>query len=388
MGVEEIRQTWVEIDLDALAYNIESIKEKAGKDRAIIGVVKADAYGHGAVQTAQVLEEHGVDIFAVATVKEAMELRDAGFDEKILILGITPKSCDEIVVNEKLIPVIGSYNDALALSQKAQELDKDVSVMLALDTGMGRIGFVLRNMEDIIAAEDEISEIFGLDRLNVEGVISHFSKADEADRSYTESQLEIFNQFYEKLSSDGYSLPFLTIANSAAIMEYPKAYFDGVRPGIILYGCYPSDEVHKENLDIKPVMSVRANIVYVKNLPNGSAVSYGGVFTADRDMRVATVGIGYADGYPRCISGKAEMLVDGHRVPVIGRICMDQCMIDVTDLPQACRGTQVTIMGRSGDDEISADELAGKAGTINYEILCDFGLRLDKRYIKKEEQQG
>jgi len=234
MGVEEIRQTWVEIDLDALAYNIDSIKEKAGKDRAIIGVVKADAYGHGAVQTAQVLEEHGVDIFAVATVKEAMELRDAGFDEKILILGITPKSCDEIVVNEKLIPVIGSYNDALALSQKAQELDKDVSVMLALDTGMGRIGFVLRNMEDIIAAEDEISEIFGLDRLNVEGVISHFSKADEADRSYTESQLEIFNQFYEKLSSDGYSLPFLTIANSAAIMEYPKAYFDGVRPGIIL----------------------------------------------------------------------------------------------------------------------------------------------------------
>ncbi len=388
MGVEEIRQTWVEIDLDALAYNIDSIKEKAGKDRAIIGVVKADAYGHGAVQTAQVLEEHGVDIFAVATVKEAMELRDAGFDEKILILGITPKSCDEIVVNEKLIPVIGSYNDALALSQKAQELDKDVSVMLALDTGMGRIGFVLRNMEDIIAAEDEISEIFGLDRLNVEGVISHFSKADEADRSYTESQLEIFNQFYEKLSSDGYSLPFLTIANSAAIMEYPKAYFDGVRPGIILYGCYPSDEVHKENLDIRPVMSVRANIVYVKNLPKGSAVSYGGVFTADRDMRVATVGIGYADGYPRSISGKAEMLVDGHRVPVIGRICMDQCMIDVTDLPQVCRGTQVTIMGKSGDDEISADELAEKAGTINYEILCDFGLRLDKRYIKKEEQQG
>lgn len=388
MGVEEIRQTWVEIDLDALAYNIENIKEKAGKDRAIIGVVKADAYGHGAVQTAQVLEEHGVDIFAVATVKEAMELRDAGFDEKILILGITPKSCDEIVVNEKLIPVIGSYNDALALSQKAQELDKDVSVMLALDTGMGRIGFVLRNMEDINAAEDEISEIFGLDRLNVEGVISHFSKADEADRSYTESQLEIFNQFYEKLSSDGYSLPFLTIANSAAIMEYPKAYFDGVRPGIILYGCYPSDEVHKENLDIRPVMSVRANIVYVKKLPKGSAVSYGGVFTADRDMRVATVGIGYADGYPRSISGKAEMLVDGHRVPVIGRICMDQCMIDVTDLPQVCRGTQVTIMGKSGDDEISADELAEKAGTINYEILCDFGLRLDKRFIKKEEQQG
>ena len=171
-------------------------------------------------------------------------------------------------------------------------------------------------------------------------------------------------------------------------MEYPKAYFDGVRPGIILYGCYPSDEVHKENLDIRPVMSVRANIVYVKNLPKGSAVSYGGVFTADRDMRVATVGIGYADGYPRSISGKAEMLVDGHRVPVIGRICMDQCMIDVTDLPQVCRGTQVTIMGKSGDDEISADELAEKAGTINYEILCDFGLRLDKRYIKKEEQQG
>ena len=385
MGVEDIRQTWVEIDLDALAYNIENIKEKVGSDPEIIGVVKADAYGHGAVQVAKLLKKHGVQSFAVATVKEARELRDAGISDRILILGITPKSCYEIIVREGFVPVIGSYNEALALSQAATAMDESASCMIALDTGMGRIGYVIREEEDIDAAEDEIDEIFGLDGLIVGGIISHFSKADEEDSRYTDKQLDIFNRFYEKLSADGYSLPFMTIANSAAIMEYPKAYFDGVRPGIILYGCYPSREVDRSLLDLKPVMSVKANIVYVKKLPEGSAVSYGGRFVADRDMRVATVGIGYADGYPRCISGKAEMLVNGHRVPVLGNICMDQCMIDVTDLPEVCKGTQVTIMGRSGDESITADDLAELSGTINYEILCDFGMRLDKKYIQAGE---
>jgi alanine racemase len=377
-----MRQTWVEIDLDALHYNIRQIREKTGGSAKLIGVVKADAYGHGAVRCAEVLKDEGVESFAVATIDEALELREAGIDGMIIILGLVPEICADTVVRYELTPVVSSYSSAVKFSEAAAREDTTVYCMIAVDTGMGRIGYRIGTSEEKQYASDEIRKIDELDSLRILGMISHFSTSDEADRSYTDKQLGLFNEFYEKLSADGTSLPYLTIANSAAVMDYPQAHYDAVRPGIILYGCYPSEEVDKSQLDLEPVMSVKANIVYMKTVPAGTSISYGRKFTTERESRIATIAIGYADGYSRALSGNVDVLVRGRRAPVVGNICMDQCMIDVTDIPDISPTDEVVIMGRSGDEQITAEELASKLGTINYEVLCDFGMRLRKVYLE------
>ena len=362
MYKESMRQTWVEIDLSALDHNIKEIKRVIGNNE-IIGVVKADAYGHGSVRCAEVLRDNGVKRFAVATIEEALELREAGFNESILILGLVPEDCTDIIIEQNLTIVVGSLDRAKKKSEIAVKRGAVIDCFIAIDSGMGRIGYRIETPLEKEFARTEIEEIDELEGLRINGMVSHFATSDEADSTYTNKQLS------------------LCIANSAAIMDYPKTHFDAVRPGIILYGCYPSEEVDKTRLDLKPVMSVKAYIIHIKTVPAGTSISYGRRFIADRESKIATISIGYADGYSRTLTGKAEVLVHGHRVPVVGSICMDQCMIDVTDVSGAAAGDEVVIMGRSGDDEISAEEIAGKIGTINYEILCDFGMRLHKIYI-------
>ena len=376
---ETMRQTWVEIDLGALENNIREIKEQVGSSE-IIGVVKADAYGHGSVRCAEIMRRNGIHHFAVATIDEALELRRAGIEDDILVLGLVPDMCADLVLRYNLTILLCSEERAEVFAEAARKAEREIQCMIALDSGMGRIGYRVETREEKEAACDAIERIDEMEGLRIIGLISHFSSSDEEDKNYTDRQLREFYDFYEMLASDGVGIGALTIANSAAVTDCSKTYFDYVRPGIILYGLYPSDKVCRDRLTLEPVMSVKANIVYLKTVPAGTAISYGRRFVTERESKIATISLGYADGYSRTLSGKAEVLVHGKRVPVVGNICMDQCMIDVTDIPDVSRCDEVVILGKQGEEEITAEELADKIGTIHYEILCDFGLRLPKVY--------
>jgi alanine racemase len=376
-----LRKTWVEIDLKALESNIVNIKKKLGDDVFITGVVKADAYGHGAVECAKVMRDTGVERFGVATITEGIELREAGITEPIVVLGLTPDECADQIVEYGLTPVICSIASARAVSAEAVREGKPVDGLVALDTGMGRIGYLLGADDEEERAAAEIAEMMELEGFNAIGIMSHFSSSDEESREYTDGQLAKFNEFIERLAGKGIEPDWITISNSGAVLDYPEAKFDVVRPGILLYGCYPSESVSKDEVRLTPVMSVKANIVFIKDVPEGVSISYGRKFTTERRSRIATISIGYADGYPRTLTGKAEVLIKGRRAKVVGSICMDQCMIDVTDIPDVKMGDEVVVMGTLGDEAITAEELAEKTGTINYEILCGFGMRLPKVYL-------
>lgn len=374
---EALRPAWAEINLNNLDFNIKQIKKKVGA-KEIIGVVKADGYGHGAVTVSKVLLENGVQSLAIATLQEAIALREGGVTCPIIMLGITPEMYVDTLFTYDIIPVTTSFENAAAISEAAQLAGKIAEIFIAVDTGMGRIGF-LPEEESV----NEILKISMLSNLKIKGMFSHFATADEKDKTYAEEQLAQYNLFYEKLSQAGIHIPHRTFANSAAIMEIPAAHFDAVRPGIILYGCYPSPEVDRNQLSIKPVMSVKANIVHLKTVSSGFSVSYGRRFTTERDSLIATLTLGYADGYPRYLSGKGRVIVNGVFAPVVGNICMDQCMIDVTDVPDVKLGDEVVLMGSQGGLTILADEIGEKTGTINYEIVCAFGQRLPKVYIQE-----
>ena len=373
---EALRSAWAEINLSNLDHNIKQVQKKIGA-RQIIGVVKADAYGHGAIAVSRILLENQVKFLAVATPQEAAVLREAGITCPIIMLGLTPEIYADTLLDLDIIPVTASYSNAAAISSAAETAGKVIEIFVIVDTGMGRIGF-LPNAESI----EEIKKINRLPNLKIKGLFSHFATADEKDKRNAENQLSLYNQFFKDLKQAGLNITFRSIGNSAAVMEIPDAYFDAVRPGIILYGCYPSDEVNRHQLSIKPVMSVKANIIYLKKVPAGYSISYGRRFTTDRESLIATLALGYADGYPRYLSGKGRVIVNGTYAPVVGNICMDQCMVDVTNVPGVRLGNEVVLMGSQGDLTIPADEIAKKTGTINYEIVCSFGQRLPKIYVK------
>ncbi len=377
MYKEAIRPVWAEINLSNLDYNIKNIKAKAA-GRELIGVIKADAYGHGSVEVAKVLRENGVKTFAIATLQEAITLREAGATEDIIMLGLTPDMYSDVIVKYNIIPVVCSSENAKSISDAAKAEGKTVSGLIAVDTGMGRIGYLA---EDPAAVED-VKKISALSNFKIKGMFSHMSTADAYDKTYSKGQEAKYNHFYEALKAAGVDVPFRTLANSASIMELPSIHFDAVRPGIILYGCYPSDEVDKNELSIKPVMSVKANIIHLKDVPVDFSVGYGRKFISKRPSRIATIALGYADGYPRPYSAQAKVLVNGVVAPIAGNICMDQCMIDVTDVPNVKVGDEVIIMGTDGKNTILADDIANATGTINYEIVCAFGQRLPKVYVK------
>lgn len=378
MYQEAKRAAWVEINLAHLDYNIKSIQRKVGPSVEIMGIIKADGYGHGAIPLAEILRQNGVNSFGVATLSEAIALREAGATETIVMLGLTPSEYADMLVQYDLTPVVMSSENAKIFSDAAQKASKIMEGYIAIDTGMGRIGY----LADDFSALDDIKKITVLSNFRVKGVFSHFATADAADKSFTHLQEEKFQAFVDALAHDGIKVPTRTFANSAAIMEVPTAHFDTVRPGIVLYGCYPSSEVDPDQLDIKPVMSVKANIIRLAKVPIGFSVGYGRKFIAQRESLIATLPLGYADGYPRPYSAFGWVLVGGKVAPLAGNICMDQCMVDVTDVPSVKEGDEVILMGSDGIHTILADDIALATGTINYEIVCAFGQRLPKVYIK------
>ncbi len=372
-----LRPARVEIDLAALDQNIKNIRAKAGK-AALIGVIKADAYGHGAVACAEVLRRNGCRTFAVATLEEAAHLRASGAGEEIIVLGLVPDAYADDAARLDVIPAVCSYENAAAFSAAAQRCGVLMQVLAAVDTGMGRIGY---QPEEVEKAAAEIQAMNRLPNLEVAGVFSHMSTADCADKSFSRLQEQRFNAFVAGLNARGAGVKMRTLANSASIMEIPSVLFEAVRPGIILYGLYPSGEVDRSQLALKPVMQVKANIVHIKDVPAGFSVGYGRRFISDRPSRIATVPVGYADGLPRPYSQAAQVIVRGKLAPAAGNICMDQFMVDVTDVPGVQTGDEVIIMGSDGVNTISADDIAAATGTINYEIVCAFGQRLPKVYL-------
>lgn len=372
----DFRPVWAEINLDNLVYNIKQIREKA-KSKELIGVVKADAYGHGAVEVAPVLLQNGATRLAVAVLTEGVELRKSGIKCPIMILGLTPETLSDDLIKYDIEPTVSSYEYALTLSNIAQSKGKTIKIHIAIDTGMGRIGF--------LPSEESIEEIYKISKLaniEIEGLFSHFCTADEADKSYSNMQFEKYNWFYEKLISKNIKINMRDMANSAAIMELPETHYDGTRPGIILYGYYPSKEVDKNQLSIKPVMTWKANVVHVKTLDKGEYIGYGRKFRTERKSIIATLPIGYADGYTRMMSGKAKVIINGKFAPVVGNICMDQCMIDVTDVGDVKPGDEVILMGSDGNLKFNADDMADILGTINYEVICMVSKRVPRVYIE------
>ena len=378
MYKEALRPVWAEINLSNLDYNIKNIKAKIG-DREMIGVIKADAYGHGSIKVAEVLRENGCKTFAIATLQEAITLRQAGAKEEIIMLGLTPDIYADTIVNYDITPVVCDSANAKAFSDAAAEAGKVVSGLIAVETGMGRIGYLAD--EPDYAVED-VKKIAALPNFKIKGMFSHMATADAFDKTYSHQQEAKYNKFYETLTAAGIDIPFRTLANSASIMELPTVHFDACRPGIILYGCYPSDEMDANPLSIKPVMSVKANIVHLKDVPAGFSVGYGRKYISEKPAKIATIALGYADGYPRPYSAQAKVIVNGVIAPIAGNICMDQCMIDVTDVPDVKVGDEVIVMGTDGKNTILADDIAKATGTINYEITCAFGQRLPKVYVK------
>ena len=382
MYKEALRPAWVEINLTAADYNIKKIKEKIGPDRKFIGVIKGDAYGHGVIQIAKVLRANGVNVFAVATLSEAIMLREAGAMEEIILLTILPDMYVDKIVKYNITPVVCSYENAKAISDAAEPNGVDVHGLVVIDTGMGRIGYMMESEEQMAAAADEVEKINGLSNFVVKGLFSHLATADQENKDFVKIQEEKYNRFTDILNERGIELSLKTLANSAAIINDVSAYHDGVRPGILMYGCYPSKYVERGEIDVKPVMSVRANIIQIKKVPEGFSCGYGRKFIAERESVIGTVGLGYADGLPRPYSAKGRVIVNGQYAPIAGTICMDQFMIDLTDVPGVELGDEVIIMGQSGNLSISAEDIADATNTINYEVLCAFGQRLPKVYVK------
>ena len=363
--------TCVRIDLDAIESNIDTIRKHTGVD--VMAVVKADAYGHGAVQVARLLQGKCA-FFGVSSILEAMELRQAGLDTPILILGHTPVSAFPALVKLNIRPTIFHYEDAVALSEEAQRQGKTAPFHFAVDTGMSRIGFQATEEEAAVCAE-----IAGLPGLLVEGIFSHFATADCADLTRARAQAARFDAFVEMLKHRGVKIPIRHLNNSAGLMNFGNHY-EMVRSGIVTYGMYPSSEVDPGLLSIRPALQWVSRVTHVKLLEPGREISYGGTFVTAKPTRVATVPVGYADGYRRSLSGRFHVLIRGKRAPILGRICMDQMMVDVTDIPDVALNDRVVLVGRSGEEEITMEQMADALDTINYEVVCGISRRVPRLY--------
>ena len=365
--------TYVKIDLDVIEANFNAIREKAGVD--VMAVVKADAYGHGAIQVTRLLQDKCA-FFGVSSILEAIELRQAGIYNPILILGHTPVSAFPVLVQAEIRPTIYHYDAALALSKAAMAQGKTAAFHIAVDTGMSRIGFQATE-----ESADICAQMAQLPNLHAEGLFSHFATADCADLSRSHAQAEKFDRFYEMLKERGVEVPIRHMDNSAGLMNFDNHYHM-VRSGIVTYGMYPSDEVDIKNLAIRPALQWISRITHLKTLPAGREISYGGTFVTTRETRVATVPVGYADGYRRSLSGKFYVLIRGKKAPILGRVCMDQMMVDVTDIPDVTPRDQVVLVGRSGDEEITMEQIAAAADSFNYEFVCGISRRVPRIYSR------
>lgn len=369
------------ISLDAVEENFRNMRANTNPKAKMIAVVKADGYGHGAVPVAKLVEDYDyIWGFAVATAEEAQILRKNEIQKPILILGYTFEEHFEMLVRLDIRPVVFKWDTAKALSEEAGRQGKTVTVHLGLDTGMSRIGFT-----DTKESIEVILEIAKLPNLKIEGLFTHFARSDEADKTSAWGQLARYQDFLEKLSAAGIRIPLKHCSNSAGIIDLPEANMDAVRPGISIYGIYPSSEVKKEKVPLKPVMQLKSHIVYIKELEAGIPVSYGGTFVTEKKTKVATIPVGYGDGYPRSLSGKGWVLIHGKKAPILGRVCMDQFMVDISDIDEARELDEVTLFGESEGAILQVEELSSICGRFPYEFVCDIGKRIPRIYVHKGE---
>ncbi|MDE5604845.1 MAG: alanine racemase [Eubacterium sp.] len=371
-------RTQAAIDLDAVQYNFDQVKAKLADKAKILCVVKANAYGHGAVEIAELLDDK-CDFFGVACVEEALELKRADIKKPILILGyVSPFLFEDVVKYDIRIPIF-SYEDAEMLSKEAIKQNKTAFFHFCIDTGMSRIGFQVN-----VTSADICKKIVSLPNIEAEGIFSHFATADETDLTKAKAQRTRFKEFIEMLDNRGIDVPIKHINNSAGIMNFDE-YFDMCRMGIVTYGLYPSEEVDKALLSIKPVMTWKTHISHIKTLEKGREISYGGTFVTTEERVIATIPVGYADGYPRCLSNLGKVLINGKFAPIVGRVCMDQFMVDITDIENVDLNSEVILVGKSEEAELSMEEVSNAAHSFNYELPCRVALRVPRTYYKNNQ---
>jgi alanine racemase len=368
------RPAWIEIDLSALENNYNFIRRRINKETKIAAVVKANAYGHGALRVAQKLSQLGVEYFCVGSPDEGSELRRAGITEPILVLAEVLESQYEDIIKADLIQTAASRETLKALNKAGARADRKIKVHLKVETGMGRIGFFSEELVEVFKLALELKNI------KIEGLFSHLARADEEDKEFSNKQLQRFKSALNELKAAGFKLPLLHIANSAAVIDLNNTSLDLVRPGIILYGLLPSAELNEKS-DLKPSLSFKTKIVQLRELPAGSAVSYGSTYKTESSEKLAVLPVGYKDGYPRLLSNQGEVLIRGKRAPIRGRVCMGQTIVSVDQIENAAVGDEVVLIGKQGKEEIKAAEIAEICGTINYEIVCNLSERLQKIYL-------
>lgn len=378
--MKNYERVYAAVDLDAVLYNMEQMKKNIAPETKIMGIIKTDAYGHGAVPIGRELEKLDyVFGYGVATAEEAFILRRAGLKKPILILGYTFPYCYEELINEEIRPAVFRYDMLETLAQTASKLGKKAKIHIKIDTGMSRIG---------ISPDDTglefVKKALSYESIIVEGAFTHFARADEKDKSFAKKQLDRVSQFLNRIEEQlGYSIPVKHCSNSAGIIEFREANMDMVRAGISLYGLWPSAEVRRDVISLRPVLSLKSRIVYIKQVEKGVPVSYGGTYVTEKSMRIATIPIGYGDGYPRALSNKGYVLIHGQKAPIVGRICMDQFMVDIDNIPHAAEGDEVTLIGQDQDACITMEELGNISGKFNYEFVCGLSKRIPRVYIKQ-----
>lgn len=376
-------RVYAEINLDAICQNVQNAMDKVGKDTKMMAIIKTDAYGHGAVPVAKALNEIGTYAFGVATVEEAVQLRRAGLKNPILILGYVFPADYPLLIANDIMHAVFQYETAKALSERAVFLSKVVKIHIKVDTGMGRIG--MQTTEESLA---EIEKIAALPNLQIDGIFTHFACADEADKTSCFRQKEKFLDFVQKLDARGIQIPIKHMCNSAGIIEFSDGFLNMTRSGIMTYGLYPSEAVCKSNLELHPALQLKSHVAFVKTVQKGFTVSYGSTYVTDKEKTViATVPVGYGDGYPRALSNKGRVLIHGQYAPIVGRVCMDQMMVNVTDIPNVKQGDTVTLVGTDGDKHISVEEVADNAYSFNYEFCCGINKRVPRVYIRNGEVQ-
>ena len=372
------------VSLDAIAHNFAEMKKNIAKGTKIVAVIKADGYGHGAEAIARLIEDYDyIWGFAVATPEEALQLRTFGVKKPILILGIVFEEYFTQMIAKEIRLTVCTYEMAQKLSEEAQRQGRDVHIHIGLDTGMSRIGFADRQ-----ESVEEIKKISQLPNLKIEGMFTHFARADETDRSPAIDQLNRYLNFAKLLEDAGIQIPMKHCSNSAGIIRVPEANLNAVRAGITIYGIYPSNEVERDIVKLIPAMELKSHISYIKTVEPGAAFSYGGTFTAKKEMKVATIPVGYADGYPRSLSKKGWVLIHGKKAPILGRVCMDQFMVDITKIPDAKAGDEVTLIGKDGKEFISIEKFGDLSGRFSYEFACDISKRVPRVYIKDGKEWG
>ncbi len=378
--IEEYQRVYAQIDMDAILHNMRSMKAHMADNTQMIGVIKTDAYGHGSVPLAKTLEELDFMFgFAVATPEEAFLLRENQVHKPILILGYTfPYSYAEMI-RQEIRPAVFKEDMLKELSETAVRLGKNAIVHIKVDTGMNRIG---------ITPDDRglsfVKKVFEMPGIEVEGIFTHFSRADEADKTCTHEQMKLFKDFTARIHTElGKEIPLKHCSNSASIVEMPEANMDAVRAGITMYGLWPSKEVREDIVKLSPALSLHSHVVYIKTIQPGQSISYGGTFTAKEAMKVATVPVGYGDGYPRSLSNRGYVLIRGQKAPILGRVCMDQFMVDVSHIEGVAEKDPVTLIGTEGKEIITAEELGELSGRFNYELVCDLGKRIPRVYVRE-----